>query len=639
MLSLLIFFPTVFALLLSLAPKRSLNLMALIGSLIQVAFSMSLFSLYDPSYPDLQLVESFSLIPYFGIHYLLGLDGLSFWYLQLSAFLLPLVILSSWKQKSLGYFFFLFTLVSLSNGVFLSFDTVLFYIFFELSLFPLFFLIFIWGGEKRVYASFKFLIYTFFASLFLLGAVIAMMLIQKEQTGNLSASLLDFYLLDLVFIEGAFSAQSLLFFCFAFAFAVKTPLVPFHSWLPLAHVEAPTGASVYLAALLLKMGTYGWFRFVIPLFPEASAFYAPVLLFLACLSLIYASLVAFAQTDLKKLVAYSSIAHMAYVLIGLFAFNIYGIQGAFYQTLTHGISSAALFLLVGLIYERTGTREIAKFRGLALSMPLFAICFFLITLSSIALPTTAGFVSEFLVLLGSALSGEIWIYFAITGVILGALYMLNVFQKIFFGNSNELSAKQKDLNLREVLYLSPLCALVFIMGLFPSLFLDYSKSSLNHLSSNNYRLLEKTEAPQDSPQEQTLPPAPSKQDSSEKIEPVEKKSSSEEKTSETSSSPQEKAPSKEDSEKIPSQETKENSLKQNSSKQDSPEETEPAEKQTSPEEKTSETSSPSQEKNPSKEASKKSPKKNSETDTSQPKPTPQEDSLPSSSSQKTGESL
>ena len=493
MLSFLIFFPSFFGLLLGLVPKKSLQGAALIGSLIQLALSVCLFFLYDPSRPDLQLVESFSLIPYFGVRYFVGLDGLSFWYIQLSACLLPLVILSSWGQKSVGYFFFLFATVSLCNGAFLSFDGILFYIFFELSLFPLFFLIFIWGGEKRAYASFKFLIYTFSASLFLLGALIAMILIQKEQTGELSASLLDFYLLDFTFIKGSFSTQSLLFFCFAFAFAVKTPLVPFHSWLPLAHVEAPTGASVYLAALILKMGTYGWFRWVIPLFPEASVHYAPILLFLASLSLIYSSLVAFAQTDLKKLVAYSSVAHMAYVLIGLFAFNIYGIQGAFYQTLTHGVSSAALFLLVGLISKRTGTREIAKLRGLALSMPFFAISFFLITLSSIALPSTAGFVSEFLVLLGSSLSGEIWIYFAILGVVLGALYMLNVFQKIFFGTPNELSSQQKDLNLKEFLYLSPLCLLIFIMGLFPSLFFKYSESSLNHLNKSPYSLSIKKE--------------------------------------------------------------------------------------------------------------------------------------------------
>ena len=481
MLSLVIFFPTLFLLVLGLASKSSLNVMALLGSLLQLALSLSLFFFYDPQLPELQLVESFSLIPFFGIQYLIGIDGLSFWYIQLSALLLPLVVLFSWGEKRLSYFFFLFTLVSLLNGAFLSFDAILFYIFFELTLLPLFFLIFLYGGEQRVSASFNFLIYTFFAGLFLLAAFIFLMILQKEQTGQLSASLLDFYLLDTLFIEGSLSTQTLLFFFFAFAFAVKTPLVPFHSWLPLAHVQAPTGASVYLAALLLKLGTYGWFRFVLPLCPEASHHYAPLLLFLASVSLIYSSLVAFAQTDLKKLVAYSSIAHMSYIFFGLFAFNIYGVQGAFYQTLAHGISSAALFLMVGLLSKRTGTRQIAQMRGLALSMPVFAICFFIITLSSIALPSTAGFTAEFLVLLGSALSHEIWIYFALTGVVLGALYMLNAFQKIFFGEANELCKKQKELNLREFFYLSPLCLLVFIMGFAPSFFLDYSKNSLESL--------------------------------------------------------------------------------------------------------------------------------------------------------------
>ena len=491
MLSVLVFFPLLFGLLLFIFPSRLLSSIALIGSGMQFLLSSSLFFLFDPSRPELQMKESFELIPFFGVNYFLAVDGLSFWYVLLSAFLLPLVILFSFKEKNPLYFFLLFCLVTLSNGVFLSFDGILFYIFFELSLLPLFFLIFIWGGKKKIYASFKFLIYTFFASLFLLGGLIVMMLMNKAETGQISASLLDFYNLNFVFIENQFlSAQSLLFFCFCFAFAVKTPLVPFHTWLPLAHVEAPTGASVYLAAVLLKMGTYGWFRFVLPLFPEAAHFYSPLLLFLACFSLIYSSLIAFAQTDLKKLVAYSSIAHMAYVLIGLFSFNLYGLQGAFYQTLTHGISSAGLFLTVGLIYQRGKTRDMNLYGGLSKKMPLFAIAFFIISLSSIAFPLTAGFISEFLVLLGSFLSKELWVYFAISGVVLTAVYMLNAFQKIFFMKESPLSKKQKDLDLKEVLYLSPLILLIFFMGLFPNFFFKYSKASLEHLSKNhlNYSL-------------------------------------------------------------------------------------------------------------------------------------------------------
>ena len=491
MLSVLIFFPLLFGLILFLFPERTLSRAALVGSLLQFLLSCSLFFLFDPSQAGLQLKESFELVPFFGVNYFLAIDGLSFWYVLLSSFLLPLVILFSFNQKSPLYFFLLFSLVTLSNGVFLSFDGILFYIFFELSLLPLFFLIFLWGGEKKVYASFKFLIYTFFASLFLLGGLIIMMLMNKAETGQISASLLDFYNLDFVFIGNQFlSAQALLFFCFAFAFAVKTPLVPFHTWLPLAHVEAPTGASVYLAALLLKMGTYGWFRFVLPLFPEASHFYSPLLLFLACLSLIYASLMAYAQTDLKKLVAYSSVAHMAYVLIGVFSFNIYGLQGAYYQTLSHGISSAGLFLMAGLIYQRAKSRDITLYGGLAKNMPLFAMAFFAISLSSMAFPLTAGFVSEFLVLLGSFFSKKFWVYLAVSGVVLTAVYMLKAFQKIFFLKESDLSKQQKDLNLREILYLSPIVFLVFFMGLFPQFFFKYSRASLEHLNKNkdNYSL-------------------------------------------------------------------------------------------------------------------------------------------------------
>ena len=499
MLSLLVFFPFVFGLTLFLFPKNRVSAGALIGSGLHFFLSCSLFFLFDPSHPHLQLTEHFELLPFFGIHYFLALDGLSFWYVLLSGFLLPLVVLFSSNQKNPLYFFLLFALVTLSNGVFLSFDGILFYVFFELSLLPLFFMIFIWGGEKRVYASFKFLIYTFFASLFLLGGLITMMLMNKSSTGEISARLTDFYLLDFVFIQGnPWSAQAFLFFCFALAFAVKTPLVPFHTWLPLAHVEAPAGASVFLAAVILKMGTYGWFRLVLPLFPEASAYYAPLLLFLAVFSLIYTSLLAFAQTDIKKLVAYSSVAHMAYVLIGLFAFNIYGLQGAFYQTLTHGISSAALFLLVGLIYKRTGTRDMNLYGGLSKSMPYFAIAFFLISLSAIALPLTGGFVSEFLVLLGSYLSGEHWVWFAISAVVLTAIYMLNAFQKIFLFKESKITKNLKDLSLNEFLYLSPLVLLVFFMGIFPHFFFKYSQASLNHLSKNqfNYSLsFHKKEAP------------------------------------------------------------------------------------------------------------------------------------------------
>lgn len=486
MLSFLVFSPLLFGSVLFFVPKKNLQQTALAGALIYFISALSLLFIFNYNTEALQLAEEIPLIPYLGVKYFLALDGISFWYIILSAFLLPLVTLSAWKESHPGFFFCLFALASSVAGVFLSFDAILFYIFFEMSLLPLFFLIYLWGGNKRVYASFKFLIYTFFASLFLLGAIIALMLLCKSSLGVLSSSLLDFYKLNLTFIAGdVFSTQCLLFLCMCFAFAVKTPLFPFHTWLPLAHVEAPTAGSVYLAAVVLKMGTYGWFRFVLPMFPEAANYYAPWLLFLAVFGLIYTSFLAFAQTDMKKIIAYSSVAHMAYVLVGVFAFNYLGLVGGFYQTLTHALSSAGLFLLVGAIYERTKTRDINLYAGLSKTMPWFSVFFFVVMLSSIALPLTAGFVSEFLVLLGSYISGKKWVYIAILGVILSVAYMLRLFQAVFFGKETDLVLQLKDISIKEKIYFIPLVILVFIMGIVPNFFLKYSDKSLSHLNENS----------------------------------------------------------------------------------------------------------------------------------------------------------
>ena len=491
MLSLLVFSPIILGGVLFFVPKRYLKPAALGASGLCFLLSLGLFYFFDPTTAHLQMVQKTPLIPLLGMNYFLGVDGLSFWYVLLTAFLLPITVLCSWKQDRPIYFFLLFLLCGTVTGTFLSFDGLLFFLFFDMTLIPLFFLIYLWGGKDRVYAAFKFLIYTFFASLFLLAALVTLMLISKQSLGYLSASLLDFYNLDLIFAPGRFlNTQTLLFFCCALAFAVKTPLFPFHTWLPLAHGEAPTAGSVYLAAVVLKMGTYGWFRLVLPLFPEASLYYSPLLLFLAVFGLIYASLVAFAQTDLKKLVAYSSVAHIAFVPLGIFAFNVYGLVGGFYQTLTHAISSAGLFLLVGLLYERTHTREMQHYGGISKTMPWCALVFFIITLSSIALPLTAGFVSEFLTLLGSYLSGGKWVWFAVAGVVLSAVYMLNFFQKVFLGTEKNNLKSLKDLNKREFIILTPFVILVFLMGVFPNIFLKYSRASLEQLSANysNYQL-------------------------------------------------------------------------------------------------------------------------------------------------------
>ena len=483
MLNLLVLSPFVLGTALFSVPKPYLKQTALGFAVLCFLLSTGLFWFFDPSTADLQLIQKFPLIPFLGVSWFLGVDGLSFWYVILTSFLLPLTVLCSWKQDRPLYFFLLFALCGAVTGTFLSFDGILFFLFFDMTLPPLFFLIYLWGGENRVYSAFKFLIYTFFASLFLLAALVTLILICKQSLGYPSASLLDFYKLDLAFTPGEFfSAQTFLFFCCALAFAVKTPLFPFHTWLPLAHGTAPTAGSVFLAAVVLKMGTYGWFRFVLPLFPEAALYYSPLLLFLAVFGLIYAGISAFAQTDLKQVVAWSSITHIAYVPIGVFAFNIYGLTGGFYQTLTHAVSSAGLFLLAGIISERTGTREINRLGGLAKAMPFGALIFFLITLSSIALPLTGGFVSEFLTLLGSWLSGKLWVWFAVLGVILSAVYMLNAFQKVFLGKESD-SKSPKDLNLREFVILIPLVLLTLFMGIFPNVFLKYSRASLELINS------------------------------------------------------------------------------------------------------------------------------------------------------------
>ena len=493
MLSLLVFFPVLAGAALFFVPRRRLQPVALAGASAYFLLAASLFFLFDRTTADLQMTESFPLIRRLGVRWLLGIDGLSFWYVILSALLLPLAVLSSWKIRSPLYFFLLFALASTVAGSFLSFDGLLFYLFFELSLLPLFFLIYLWGGEKREAAAFKFLIYTFFGSLFLLTAFVALALDHNRLFQELSFSFLDFYKLNHDFAEGGaftFSPQSLLFCAMALAFAIKTPLFPFHSWLPLAHVQAPAAASAYLAAMLLKMGTYGWFRLVLPLFPEASAAYSPALLFLAVFGLLYTGALACVQKDMKKVIAYSSVGHMSFVLLGLFAFNSHGLTGGFYQTLTHAVSSAGLFFLIGVLYERAKKRDIEAFGGLAETMPRLGILFFIFTLSGVAFPLTGGFVSEFLALLGSWLSGEPWVYFAVLGLLLSAFYMLRLFQRVFFLEDSALSRKQSDLTIKEQAMIMPLAVLVFVMGIFPNQILKYSKASLDHLQENrgDYRL-------------------------------------------------------------------------------------------------------------------------------------------------------
>ena len=429
---------------------------------------------------EFRFEENVTWIGSIGARYHLGVDGISLWLVLLTTLLMPIAILSSWTaihKRQLSYYVFLLILESAMIGVFVSLDLLLFYLFFEASLVPMFFLIGIWGGQRRIYAAVKFFIYTAVGSLLMLVAIIALYFTYQS--------------FDYVTILQAMTTNPLtgraaytIFLAFAFAFCIKVPVFPLHTWLPDAHTEAPTAGSVILAGVLLKMGTYGLMRFNLGLFPEASKDWAPLLITLAVIGIIYGALVAMVQPDVKRLVAYSSVSHMGFVVLGLFSFTELGMQGALYQMLNHGVSTGALFLFVGFIYERRHTRMISEFGGLATPMPWFATLFIFASLSSIGLPFLNGFVGEFLILIGMWTSTAVsnsWIVtmLAGTGVIWAAVYMLWMLQRVLFGTTtNPENAQLQDLNRREVGLLLPLLVLMLFMGVYPRVFLDRSKPAV-----------------------------------------------------------------------------------------------------------------------------------------------------------------
>jgi NADH-quinone oxidoreductase subunit M len=438
-----------------------------------------------------------------GAHYHVGVDGISLWLVILTTLLVPISILSSWnsvEKRELGFFAFLMLLESAMIGVFVSLDLLLFYLFFEASLVPMFFLIGAWGGERRLYASVKFFIFTAVGSLLMLAGIIWLWYLYAASPAGGGAGTFDYALLLDALQQGKMSLtldgvatreQAILFGLFAFAFSVKVPLFPFHTWLPDAHTEAPTAGSVILAGVLLKMGTYGLLRFNFAFFPEATREFAPLFIILAVIGIIYGALVAMVQPDVKRLVAYSSVSHMGFVVLGMFSFTEWGMQGALYQMLNHGVSTGALFLLVGMIYERRHTRMIAEFGGLSKPMPLFAALLVFTSLSSVGLPLLNGFVGEFLILFGTWNSDpavhnvtRIWVVtmLAATGVIWAAVYMLWMLQRVLFGRVT-LAANRRlaDLNWREIGLLAPLLVLMLYMGAYPRPFLARSKASVEHV--------------------------------------------------------------------------------------------------------------------------------------------------------------
>jgi NADH-quinone oxidoreductase subunit M len=453
---------------------------ALAVSLLVFGETMLLWSRFNPASGEFQFVERHAWIPAFGIEYSIGVDGISLLLLVLTGFLTPLALLSSWEsvhKKTKAFSIFMLLLESAMMGVFVSLDLFLFYIFWDAMLVPMYFLIGIWGYERRVYAAIKFILYTMAASVLMLLAILGLAYLHSTTTGTYSFDLLKLYELQI-----DLHLQFWFFLAFALAFAVKVPLFPFHTWLPDAHVEAPTAGSVILAGVLLKMGTYGFVRFAFPLFPQAAGFFAPYIAGLAVIGIIYGALVAMVQPDMKKLVAYSSVSHLGFVVLGICALNMQGVQGAVYQMINHGVSTGGLFLIVGMLSDRRHTRLIAEYGGLKKVAPRLVAAFLLVTLSSIGLPGLNGFVGEFLILLGAFRRDPWMAAFAATGVILSAAYMLWMFQRVNYGPvSNEKNAALPDLRPREWAVIVPIVALSVLMGIFPNLFLRPIEPSVERM--------------------------------------------------------------------------------------------------------------------------------------------------------------
>jgi NADH-quinone oxidoreductase subunit M len=444
-------------------------------SLVTFGLSLGLWAGFDPSSADFQFVERRAWLPEFGIAYHVGVDGISLLLVVLTTFLTPISLLCSWESiehRVREFSLFMLTLEAAMIGVFISLDLFLFYVFWDFMLIPMYFLIGIWGYDRRIYAAIKFILYTMAGSVLMLLAIIWLAYYHQSVVGVPTFDLQQLYALDV-----PMGVQTWLFLAFAVAFAIKVPLFPFHTWLPDAHVQAPTAGSVILAGVLLKMGTYGLLRFAFPLFPDATLAFLPWLAALAVVGIVYGALVAMVQPDMKKLVAYSSVSHLGFVVLGLAALNVNGVQGAVYQMLAHGVSTGGLFLVVGMLSDRRHTRQIAEFGGLKAVMPQLVAAFLLITLASVALPGMNGFVGEFLILLGafgsSTLEGaKLYTAIAATGVILSAVYMLWMFQRVNYGPlTNEKNRGLRDLSVREWLVIGPVCAMAIVMGVVPGVFL------------------------------------------------------------------------------------------------------------------------------------------------------------------------
>ena len=448
---------------------------SLLTSLLVFVLSLFLWFNFDKTISSFQFVEEKKWIIDF-VKYKLGVDGISILFVVLTAFITPICIVATYnsvKFRKKDFFIALLVMETMMIGVFCSLDLFLFYLFFEAGLIPMFLIIGIWGGIRRVYAAFKFFLYTLLGSVFMLIAIIFIYM----QTGTTDVE-------ALLALDIPVQYQYLLWLGFFASFAVKTPMWPVHTWLPDAHVEAPTSGSVILAAILLKMAGYGFIRFSLGLFPVASDFFSPLVFSLSIIAIVYTSLVALVQKDMKKLIAYSSVAHMGFVTIGIFAFNSQGIEGSIFQMISHGIVSAALFLCVGVVYDRMHTRQISDYGGVSNVMPNYAIVFMVFILASVGLPGTSGFVGEILVLIGIFKTNYLVAFFAATGVVLSACYSLSLYRRVSFGEiTNDKVKVLKDMNYSEFITLIPLLVLVILLGVYPNIILDTISTSVENLVS------------------------------------------------------------------------------------------------------------------------------------------------------------
>jgi NADH-quinone oxidoreductase subunit M len=502
LLTYLLFAPIVGSVLVLFLKQEQKKLIRWFGVLISSAafiISLVVYFNFDASKPEFQFIHQVVWIQSLNVSYYLGVDGISLLLVLLTTFLTPLTLLSTWSSIEKNLKMFTFSMLFLEAGmlgVFLSLDIFLFYVFWEAMLIPMYFIIGIWGGERRIYASIKFFIFTMAGSLLMLVAIIWLAVYASQLTGKFTTNLLELYKIAPTITQ---QIQGWMFGAFFLSFAIKVPLFPLHTWLPDAHVEAPTAGSVILAGVLLKMGTYGIVRYCLPLFPQSAVQYAPLISILAVVGIIYGALVCMVQTDMKKLVAYSSVSHLGFVVLGTFAMTIEAVQGAVIQMINHGLSTGVLFLLVGIIYERTHRRDIAYYGGIAKIVPAYSTALLIASLSSIGLPGLNGFIGEFLILLGSFKSQVLdsWWYtvFAASGVIFAAVYLLWMYQRVVFGvvKNPELKNQLTDFNTRELIVLIPIFVFIVWIGIYPSTFLSLtetaSQSILNHVSSFTFDFL------------------------------------------------------------------------------------------------------------------------------------------------------